>query len=256
MWEYSIVIDNSKANITDFIYHASKKFLLGIGGIATLYKEKASSMIIFAVEEEKKEKLQSFISRCITRAICLFFKSDYLDKNLCLLLNDQMSQLAFKKALLNFDKETDFYIISRALDFKEQLYLDSFYNFRLTKIREKWGELISLANDNKDYLLNSDAFFDLLKFLVDNIDISENEIDIVEDDDGYRIFGGNEENSFDGLNQEGLLSSVIDMSPQKINLYLKKENDATDILKRIYEHRVNFKFSQNEKKDCLIFSKI
>jgi len=256
MWEYSISINNSNKKVLDFIFDTSKKYLSNIGGIVTLYKNLDSSMIIYAVEEDKKEKVQTFISKCITRTIGLFFKNNFLDEHLYLPISDDISKVAFKKALINFDKETDFYIISRALSFDKELYLESFYNFKLPKLREKWEELISLANENKDYLLNSEVFYDLLKFLVDNIDISESEIDIVEDEDGYRIFSGNEENSLYGLNSEGLISSVIDMSPQKINLYLKKENDATNILKRIYEHRVNFKFPENNKKECLFFSKI
>ena len=91
---------------------------------------------------------------------------------------------------------------------------------------------------------------------MDNIDINEPEIDIIEGDDGYRIFSGDEENSMEGLTSENLISSVIDLSPQKINLYCKKENCATDLIKRIYEKRVNLKFSKESNKECLTFSKI
>lgn len=256
MWEYSINIKNSNPQIISYIFSASKKYIEKLGGVATIYAEKEHSWIILAVNEQSKEKAQNFLCKCLTKVICSFFKTDFLEKKLNLPIKDKMEVLAFKKALINFDKETDFYIISKNLSFDSVLYLESFYNFRLIKLRDKWEELISLANENKDYLINSESFFDLLKFLVDNIDINEPEIDIIEGDDGYRIFSGDEENSMEGLTSENLISSVIDLSPQKINLYCKKENCATDLIKRIYEKRVNLKFSKESNKECLTFSKI
>ena len=251
MWEYSICVSSSNRQIANYILSASKKYVEKFGGVATMLADNNFLSIIIGIEDKLKEKAQNHICKVVTKTICSFFKSDFLDKNLALPIRDEISLLAFKKALINFDKETDFFIVSKSLSFKENLYLESFYNFRLKKLRDKWGELISLANDNRDYLISSDSFYDLLKFLVDNIDISEDEIDIVEDDDGYRIFSGNDDNSLECLSKEGLVSSVIDLSPQKINLYCKGENSATEILKRIYEKRVNLKFAKSEEKDLV-----
>ena len=256
MWEYAINIKNANQQLISYILSSSKFFVEKIGGVATLNREEIYTSVIIGVQDKYKEKTQYFLSKCITRAICSFFKSDYLDSRLNIQIIDPISLLAFKKALINFDKETDYYIVSKHLFFDKSLYLESFYDFRLGKLRDKWGELISLANENREYLLNSDAFIDLLKFLVDNIDIAEEEIDVVEDEDGYRIFSGSEENSFEGLSNEGLVSSVIELSPQKINLYCKKENTATELLKKVYEQRVNLKFKEESKNSCLQFVKV
>ena len=254
MWEYSICVNNSNKDLASFIYLSLKSYIEGLGGVATLYNGGFTSIVI-GIDELKKHKAQVYISKVVTKTICSFFKMQFLNENLSLSVKDEMGMLAFKKALINFDKETDFYIVSRNLTFDENLYIESFYNFRLKKLREKWRELIRLANDNKDYLISSESFYDLLKFLVDNIDISQDEIDIVEDDDGYRIFSGGEEDNIECLTKEGLVSSVIDISPQKINLYCKGENSATDVLKKIYEKRVNFKFAKKEDKDLVTILK-
>lgn len=256
MWEYSICVRNINSAVASYILSSLKKYVEKIGGVATFYKDKDFSYIVVGTEEKDKEKIQNYICMTITKVICTFFKSEFLNENLIIPINDKMSKIAFKNALINFDKETDFYIISKTLSFENNLYLESFYNFKLQKLRNKWSELISLANDNRDYLLNTDSFFDLLKFLVDNIDINESEIDVVEDDDGYRIFSGNDDNSFECLDGEGLVSSVIDLSPQKINIYCKSENNATEILKKIYEKRVNFRFKKENNQNSLTFLKL
>ena len=256
MWEYSICINSDNQQIFNYLATSVKKNIEGMGGVSTLFKDEKYSYMVVALPDETKGKAQSFLAKAITRVICSYFKTEFLNKNLNIPIRDEMSKVAFKKALINFDKETDFYIVSRNLSFDKNLYLESFYNFKLQKLRDKWGELISLANENREYLSSSESFFDLLKFLVDNIDISEDEIDIVEDEEGYRIFSGREEGSIEGLNDEGLVSSVIDLSPQKINLYCRKENSATDMLKRIYEKRVNLKFAKENQNSCLTFFKI
>ena len=66
-----------------------------------------------------------------------------------------------------FDRETDRYIVSHNLMLKKSLHLESFYEFKLQKLRLKWSELIKLANENAGYLLCNDTFIDLLKFLID-----------------------------------------------------------------------------------------
>jgi len=79
----------------------------------------------------------------------------------------------------------------------------------------------------------------LLKFLVDNLDICENEIDIIKEQDGYRII--NSDNSFYEnriISEEKVVSSVIDLSPQKINLYFQDGSYAINLLQRIFQERI------------------
>ena len=106
-------------------------------------------------------------------------------------------------------------------------------------MQEKWAELVTLSNDNSDYLISSDSFIDLLKFLVDNLDICEDEISVVKDSDGYKIFTLNEglyQNKV--FSEEAIVSSVIDLSPQKINLYFNESSSAIDLLERLFEERI------------------
>lgn len=254
MWEFAIKIKKENQEIASYIFDSAQAYAVGVNAVITTYEDDNFISVVLAVEDIYKEKMQQFISHAITRIVGSYFKGDYLEKHLNLHIQDIIGMTAFKKALINFDKETDYFIISKALSFERNLFLESFYDFRLGKLREKWSELIALANENKDYLLNSDAFLDLLKFLVDNIDISEDEIDVVEEGDGYRIFTGRESIIFnETLSKEGLISSIIDMSPQKINLYCKTKNNATDLIQKVFEKRVNFKFATEDNKSCITF---
>ena len=255
MWEYSININNSNKNVLNFLHSSIKRFTNECSGLVAVNEENCYSSIIIGVEEQYKERLQAFLSKCITKCICSFYKLEFLNKNLAIPSSEDVISLAFKRAMINFDKETDYFIIARNIEFDKEMYLDSFYNFKLKKLQSKWTELINLANDNREFLLDKYAFLDLLKFLIDNIDVSIDEIDIVENDEGYRIFTNQEEDVLEIKSKEELISSVIDLSPQKMNIYCKDSNKAIDLLSFVYEKRVNLFLDKRNGKESLTFLK-
>ena len=253
MGEYSINVNHSNKNLVKFLYSAVKRFTSDCNGLVAVNEQNNYSSILIGVEESYKERLQTFLSKCITKSICSFYKNDFLNKNLSLPLNDELLALAFRYAMINFDKETDYYIITRNIEFNKEIYLDSFYNFKLKKLQAKWKELINLANDNREFLLDKSAFMDLLKFLIDNIDISTNEIDIVENEEGYRIFTSQEEEILEIGNNEDLVKTVIDLSPQKMNIYCNNVNRTIDLLSFMFEKRANIYLNKRVDEEALTF---
>ncbi len=237
MWEFSISLNSDKNELASSIFNILKKELAKFNAIVAISNQNEYFCIVIAVDNNFKNDAEIILLRTITLAICQSFKADYLNKYLSLPNQDEIRVTAFKKALINFDKETDYFIISKAINFDEFLYLESFYQFKLKKLRDKWGELVRLANENRDYLVSTDAFFDLLKFLIDNLDIEKEEIDVVEDEKGYYIC--DEGTKSQPLSSSALISSLIDLSPQKINMYCSCENSATSLLQTIFDRRFN-----------------
>ena len=244
MWEFSINLQSDKEVLAASIFNILRRELSPLKAIVARSEEGGYISVVIAVKKENRNEAEIVLLRTITLAICQTFKADFLNKHLFLPNQDEIGVTAFKKALINFDKETDYFLISKALNFNEFLFLESFYQFKLAKLRDKWGELIRLANENRDYLVSSEAFFDLLKFLIDNLDICKEEIDVVEDEKGYYICEEGEKSA--PLSSSALVSSLIDLSPQKINMYYKNENHATELLKLIFDRRINL-LSDNEE---------
>ena len=246
MWEYSVIFEKEPEEIVSYFYEMLRKDILKYSGVIILTKQPSSSKIVIAVEKLYRQEIELCMLKTISHIICSYFKADFLNKHLCLTNQDEMSMTAFKKALINFDKETDYFIISKNLTFEDNLYLSSFYKFRLSKLREKWQELIKLANENREYLISADAFNDLLKFLIDNLDICKDEIDVIEDEnENYYVYDNGEKGEI--MCGTALISLLIDMSPQKINVYCKNENHAIELMKTIFDNRVNLNFSRPVK---------
>lgn len=239
MWEFSLNFKTENFELAKFVHNSLSTYIKALDGVVTSHEDNGFICVLIAVEDNYKEQLKTLLTNVVTEIICTKFKSEYLNNSLSLPEIDNASIFAFKKALLNFDKETDRFIIRKNLILASNLYVESFYYFKLRALQEKWKELVSLANENQEYLISKESFIDLLKFLVDNLDICEEEISIVKEEGGYRIYAEDNQSLPDNLiSEEKMVSSVIDLSPQKINLYFNETSSAISLLERIFEERI------------------
>lgn len=240
MWEISLNLLSENIALGNILLKAIIPPIQELGGVVTKNEDNGYFSILVGVSERDKHQVSMILSSCIIELICTNFKLDFLNKHLFLPEHDKIGMTAFKKALLNFDKETDKFIIRKNLNLDQDVFIESFYHFRLKPLQDKWAELVALSNENRDYLISSESFIDLLKFLIDNLDICEDEISIVKEDEGYKIFL-HEDQQYENrvFNDESMISSVIDLSPQKINLYFKESSNAINLIKQIFEERVS-----------------
>ena len=250
MWEFSLNLKTENFELAKYFHNALFSYVKAVEGVLTSHEENGFISILIAVPNVKSEQVKSMLLCTITEVICTKFKSDFLNQALMLPELDNASLYAFKKALLNFDRETDKFIIKKNLVLENNLYLESFYRFRLKSLLDKWEELVSLSNENKEYLISKESFIDLLKFLVDNLDICEEEISVVKEKGGYRIYADDINIPNNLISDESMVSSVIDLSPQKINLYFSETSNEINLLERIFEERIiiNNTSFQNIKK--------
>lgn len=242
MWEFSLNMKTENFELAKFLYNNFSLNTKKWKAVVTSVEQNGFISILIAVDNKYKEFLQSYLKNCIVEVICTVFKSNYLDSNLYLPLQDKLGMNAFKKALLNFDKETDRYLVKKCLDLEKDLFLESFYMFRLQILKGKWKELVTLANENREYLTSSESFIDLLKFLVDNLEICEEEISIYKDNQkNYQILISDKLYQNKVFSEDSLVSSIIDLSPQKINLYCDEDSRAINLLHCLYEDRITDK---------------
>lgn len=254
MWEFSLNINPENFEVAKYFYNTLFPYLSSFNGLITSHEQGDCISVLLAVEEEKKLEVESFVASTIVEIICNKFKEAYLNDHLLLPKHDKIGMSAFKKALLNFDKETDRFIVKKNLSLKNNLYLESFYKFRLQLLQDKWAELVSLSNENREYLVSDESFVDLLKFLVDNLDICTEEVSVFKEEGGYRIYDDNSACQEGLISEEIMISSVIDLSPQRLNLYFNESSGAINLLARIFEERVtiNKESYKNVKKFKLI----
>lgn len=247
MWEFSVSVSSAEKDIAKFIYQTLKLKTVEFGSVVTCFEQGGRIFVLIACPETEQVRVKFLVEKCIVKVVCVSLKEKFLDERLILPTQESISKTAFKKALVSFDKETDFYLVGKHLDLDKNLYIDSFYNFKLKSLRTKWEELVTLANENSDYLVSRDAFFDLLRFLIDNLEIGREEVDIFEDENGYFITSQEPILDFEceKLSKEKLVSSIIEICPKKINFFCKNDDSTANFLSEIFDKRVSVCYSKS-----------
>lgn len=244
MFEFSIALSEQKADSAKKLYKEIKSTASSFGAVVTSYSENGKIFIVVACDDIEKPRISFFICDAIADIITTDFKLDYINKNLHLPIHNQLNLDALKKALVVFDRETDRYIVTHNLKLNDKFFIESFYEFRLRQLRSKWQELIKLANENANYLLCNDTFIDLLKFLIENIEISTGCINVVKENDSYKICDENfneiEQEQDKENNEAFLITSIINLSPKRINIYCDdtENSSALTLLSQIFVNRV------------------
>ena len=236
MWERSITVKDCK--VADYILKRMKADLENIC-LVTLNNQIGNNQIMLACEDYDQTRVKLFLNEIIIDAVCNFYKIEFLNTKLQLPVKNGIYVRALKKALLSFDKETDAYIIAKNLNFDNNLNLDGFYYFQLKSLREKWEELAGIANDNGYFLVSPENFIDLLRFLVDNLEITHETLNVYCDDTEVKIY--DELNTkYEIKEGEDLLSTLIGLSPKKINFYGDNRSEKYLLISQVFDKRMNF----------------
>lgn len=244
MWEFCIAINNNNHDLFNFILDKLSEYVKQYDGIVTVLENNKYSNILIACNMYEKNRLVLFLQDILSESICCYYKKEYLENYLNICVSDIISKNAFISALLYFDKETDRYIVNKYLNIDKKINIDGFFNFRLQTLKQKWYELISIANQNEVYLYSDDTFIELIKFLVDNIEVKSDVINIMSSDDSYDIF----DEKFDKIQQnnkvceENLIGLLIAFCPKSINIYCSEalSNKNKNLICKLFEKRVKF----------------
>lgn len=246
MWEFAIVIDKNKKDIAKNMYYKIKSYSSCFDNVVSYLERQDEICVPCACDDLEKFRYKSFLEEVLIEVFCENYKKQFLIDNLVVKSFDDISNEAFLQALLYFDRETDRYLVSKYLQLENQINIDGFFNFKLKVLREKWLELVEIANDNQIYLYSDDTFMELIKFLVDNIEYKSEVVNIVEQNKKYVITDSDFEeidlNCQCDDDDKNLISSLISLCPKNINIYCSDiiPNKLTKLICCLFEKRVRF----------------
>lgn len=251
MWEFSIVLSSENAELAKFIYKQLLDVVEELEGVITSFESCGKISIILACSMLEKPRLEYHINNTLSLAICTFFKEKFLQSRLKLPEKSDIEIYTFKKALICFDRETDRFLVSKFLVFGKSLNLESFFHFRLRALKEKWTELVAIANDNSTYLLGDDSFIELLKFLIDNIDVASEQVfvKILNNKIAVKDAEGNMLLSQQLPNKYNLVEFLLSSSPRKIHW----QADVPDLfLEKIFSKRIVYSNLKEQNEQFII----
>jgi len=247
MWEFCVNLSDKNINIAKKFYTKLKDICKDFNGIVTTYERCGKISILISAEKCDESRIKHFLKNEISSIICQDFKLLFLEENLSLPNLDKISKDAFLQALLSFDEESDKYYIQNCLELDNSIDIEAFYYFKLQSLKDKWKELVQIANDNKTYLSSNETLIELLKFLVDNLEIKTEIVNILKENDRICLYDNNfkilkQNNATEKDIDSTIISNLISFSPKLVNIYNKTcfNENLINLLKQIFDSRINF----------------
>ncbi len=247
MWEFCINLSDKNILVSKKIYLSIKEFCKEYNGFVTTYERCGNISILVSADNCDENRYKHFICNLISDVICEDFKLKFLEENLSLPNLDAISKNAFLQALLSFDREADKYIVQKLLNLENSIDVEAFYFFKLGVLKDKWKELVQIANDNKAYLSSNETLVELLKFLVNNLELKNETINMLQDDGKVMFYDTNfnllkENNILDKDIDSTIISNLIAFAPKYVNIYCGENfnSNLISLLKQIFDNRINF----------------
>lgn len=145
--------------------------------------------ITINASEGQRKQIVSTVIDAISEIVITDFKSFYIQNHINIPISDPITRHAFFKALVTFDRDTDKIIAKTMIKLTPSFLLDSFYEFMIDILKQRWDEVCYLANENICYLVCQKTFSELLRFLISNIDSLSDEAHLFVRGDDIEILG-------------------------------------------------------------------
>jgi len=242
MFEFTIS-GNSDRNTIEYIYSSLKPAVEGFNGIIVITSDRNSKKICLAVEEKNINYIKSAILDSISESIIAVYKQAFLLENICLCIRNKLAKDSFIKALVVFDRQTDKDLIKKDLLLENNLNVDSFYNFRLLDLKQRWTDICNIVNESIPLLLKDKSVAELTRYFVNGTENTINEAHLYIDNDAIRLAIDNKNDLiFDHDSVSDIVAEIISLCPNKIlvhgNLENNKELKCT--LNSVFEDKIYF----------------
>ena len=222
MWEFCVRAQRTNNDIIEYIFDSVEQAVRDANGVATVVTLGDFCELVLACPFKAQPKIKGLLHFVLCTVFTEKLKYKFLHNNITLLEKNCEYFNAFVKVLTYFDSDFDRGVVSRVLCLNKRIVLESFLEFKLRLIKNKWKELCRLTNDNATLFISSETFVELLKFLIANID-PKYELVTIEFKEKTSIYIGERTHnklikSFEENDEVGLLTSLIDFSPRKLKL--------------------------------------
>lgn len=241
MWEFCVCAKKENKNVILYLESEISLVLKRLEGVKSLCENESCVSFCVGIKKEYAKALKKELLKLLCNAVCEKMKYNYLKENININISEKSLFEAFVKVYTYFDIELEKAIVIRAIYFPKNLNLESFLNFRLHSLKQKWQEMCDLTNLNSSIFLKSKTFLDILKFLIDNLDYKHESI--VLDFQHNKLFLNSEKKSFCDLTADSfdVLTKIIELSPKKIKIIKGvSELEPIGLLVDLFDGRVEF----------------
>lgn len=219
MFEFTISC-NENSVVTNYIYAQLKSVVDGLDGIIIKQNQHKLDNVCLAVSKKHADYIKAAILDVVSDCIISLYKQQHLQNSICINIKNQVAYNAFIKALVVFDRQTDKDIIKKNLVLEKKLNIDSYYNFKLEQLKNRWNDIAAIVNESIPIMLKDKSVIDITKYFIDSTQKEIQELHLLLNKSTITIKIDNEQSDLDFDTSKDyvsdVLTEIIAISPQKI----------------------------------------
>lgn len=249
MFELQVSEDKSRHSLLTSLFVKLKNEVRACRGVIVCDILGDRSRLCLAVPQKAEDYFKSLLFDVLSDIIVVEYKFEHLSSHISIPFGEETTKNAFLMALTVFDKSTDIEFVKSRLQLTDEINVDSFVNFRLTELKERWNEIADLLNENIGQLSIEGGLIEMLKFLIRTTPVECGEVLVSFDDSGKVLFSNTSGDViYESASEEtSAVSKLVALLPSRIVVCSEKQVPFTDSISNIFGEKVRIVASQSIK---------
>lgn len=240
MWNLTIIDDDINSSKLNFLYDNIADEIVRIGGMIELSSEKHA--VFVRVREEMLAYGKALIRQILAETIVEKYKPIFFEEALELSTKYDLNGLALLKTICVLDKVDDINEIKADITLTDgEFHIDSFWLFHLDSLKNRWREVSDVVMLNMADIVTTDAFLDIVRYLLKMVQKNVELLKVVETDDeilfynhGYEKLTDISISKNDVHKDEKVISTIIDLSPKIVQWESSADSKLKDLALAIF----------------------
>lgn len=241
MWEFCLYFEKEQLEYIIKLQKHLKRVFKRHRGVVLLQEEDYRILFACSGDENFFVTIYRYIYNYILNIIYTYYKRKFLNELDSTLFNNEIFELVIKETLFHFDEEYDKNLIKQFLILGENLNIESFFNFKLLPLKEKWSQLVNLIKNNSNVLNSYIINLDLTRYLLNELDNNIDKVCLFFEGNKYFLKTANGENIIFKKNNlskkqnfKEVLKNLVLLSPKNIILCSDIKKEEFNIFKDVF----------------------
>jgi len=244
MWEFEIVCNRQNSTYISFVSEGVAETLKETEGVSAVCADSDNIFLSIGCKKQKSTKLKARLKMLLADVICEKVKFEFLRDRMPGGHLGQEYNYILAKICTYFDNELDKQIVFENIKFDDNIFnIESFFDFRLIALKNKWLELCNIACNNAFSFSTPENFADLVQFLLSNIEIKSQSV-ILEMREKCMIYHDKRRDfdiisAIDPMDKFLVLGKLIELNPLVIKIHSSAECEETlNLVKNVFKDKV------------------
>ncbi len=189
MYETVVSVPLDSAYILDYVCSGMQRMVDEADGISSHVQANDRRFYSLACADTYRFQFKRCLSELTCEALALAYKNRFI-RHLLKVDDNNFYCNVLVNVICLFDCSEDKKAINAMLDMDRPLFLDGYYNFRMSALKKRWRELSKLVGDNRYILDDNSLILEFLQYLMQSISCKTDRLSICFEGGGYYLCDG------------------------------------------------------------------